>query len=48
MVISNRGGAMNISPEIINLVNEVRNDKTHSASQLANSRLVGAAYRSVI
>ncbi|MBA7655808.1 Methylthioribose-1-phosphate isomerase [subsurface metagenome] len=30
-----RIAAMNISPEIISLIDEVRNDKTHGASQLA-------------
>ena len=28
-------GAMNINPEIINLIDEIKNDKTHGASQLA-------------
>ena len=28
-------GAMNITPEIINLIDEIKNDKTHGASQLA-------------
>ena len=34
-----RIAAMNISPEVISLIDEVKNDKTHGASQLARQAI---------
>jgi len=39
---------MNISPEIISLIEEIRNDKTHGASQLARQAAEILGVREVI